>query len=498
MVSAMEITPGYLVREDSSNTLHEAADFSGDLQGFVPKEQLNFGYSKKVYWVVPDLIGLEKGKRYYFGIDHPMVNFADFYHLRNGRVIKTVKTGICRPYDSREFPLAFYYFRMDDWEEGDRILFRLQNREGSLKGMIHVYDEAGFMRSVVRSDFLFFLFIGLCLFQFLYAWIRYGMNQSGLFFWYAGFLFWAVLHESINMAYITYLLPDWLYSHLYHYRLISAPPGFFFFTGLILEILEVQTLFGRKRYVFFRAIQICMIPFFILLFLPLPIYPHRFVLLAVFNLVFVLLLTAMVVTSVQAIRKGHKPAIYLLVAQGPFVLALVLYLFRNYGYLPHHPVFNWLAVYALMFELAITLFAINIYYHRLDELRFHFRESDDDNQIDNSEESRKYELLLAYFETHKPYLHGNLKISDLAEQMQVPAHQISKSINNVGSMHFFDFVNSFRVKHACTLLSDPVIMEKYTLETLAEECGFTNRTSFHNAFKRFMNCTPNEYRKARK
>ena len=78
--------------------------------------------------------------------------------------------------------------------------------------------------------------------------------------------------------------------------------------------------------------------------------------------------------------------------------------------------------------------------------------------------------------------------------MQIQEHLISKAINLCAEMHFFDYVNSFRINEAKELLSDVNLTKKYTIEALSTQCGFSNKTSFNKAFKKFTGETPSSFR----
>lgn len=57
-----------------------------------------------------------------------------------------------------------------------------------------------------------------------------------------------------------------------------------------------------------------------------------------------------------------------------------------------------------------------------------------------------------------------------------------------------DFINKYRIRHAAILLSstnDPVGL-------IAEQCGFTNRSTFTRIFRDQYAMTPTEFRRAAK
>lgn len=61
-------------------------------------------------------------------------------------------------------------------------------------------------------------------------------------------------------------------------------------------------------------------------------------------------------------------------------------------------------------------------------------------------------------------------------------------------MHFFDFVNSYRVEAAKALIKTEEINRKYTIEYIAAKSGFNSKSTFNAAFKKFTGMTPSQFR----
>ena len=100
--------------------------------------------------------------------------------------------------------------------------------------------------------------------------------------------------------------------------------------------------------------------------------------------------------------------------------------------------------------------------------------------------------ILNYMESEKPYLEKNFTINKLSQKLKLSPTYTSRVINKVCGKNFKDFVNGYRIEHACkSLLSDNI--ESYTIEGIANESGFHSRTAFYNAFKRIKQMAPGEY-----
>ena len=103
--------------------------------------------------------------------------------------------------------------------------------------------------------------------------------------------------------------------------------------------------------------------------------------------------------------------------------------------------------------------------------------------------------LKKYFDTEKPYLDSDLKIGDIARDLNLQAHHISQAVNELGLMSFSDFVNHYRVEEARQILSDPGQADLKIIQ-VAYQSGFNNKTSFNNSFKKITGTSATVFRKS--
>ncbi len=99
---------------------------------------------------------------------------------------------------------------------------------------------------------------------------------------------------------------------------------------------------------------------------------------------------------------------------------------------------------------------------------------------------------LQLFMENRSYLNKNIKIKDVADELGVQPYILSAYINQVYHMRFNDLINWCRVQYIKDGLKkgDWAML---TLEAIAEEAGFTNRTTFLTAFKKFTGVTPTAF-----
>ena len=60
-------------------------------------------------------------------------------------------------------------------------------------------------------------------------------------------------------------------------------------------------------------------------------------------------------------------------------------------------------------------------------------------------------------------------------------------------MSFKDYINQYRIEHYIHRVETDPDVSRITQEALAIQCGFNNRQTFTNAFKKHTSMTPSAY-----
>lgn len=81
-----------------------------------------------------------------------------------------------------------------------------------------------------------------------------------------------------------------------------------------------------------------------------------------------------------------------------------------------------------------------------------------DNLLPESILDSLYENLLQNMEQNQLYLTPRLSLSELADQVGCSNHDLSQVINRKSSRNFHDFVNSYRLDHAKSLLLPAMVI----------------------------------------
>ena len=114
----------------------------------------------------------------------------------------------------------------------------------------------------------------------------------------------------------------------------------------------------------------------------------------------------------------------------------------------------------------------------------------------NSERMDEYILRLKNLMDHeKLYLEPDLTLPILAKRVDCSVNHLSQVVNAGFSMSFFDFLNSYRVQEAKTILSDGKDSPKSILD-VSFAVGFNSNSAFYAAFKKATGVTPAQFRRS--
>jgi len=105
------------------------------------------------------------------------------------------------------------------------------------------------------------------------------------------------------------------------------------------------------------------------------------------------------------------------------------------------------------------------------------------------------EKLLQIMEKERPFLKPELKLSDLAESLNIAPNHLSQVINAELGKNFFDFINEYRIDEVKRRLVD-ARFEHYSILAIALDVGFNNKASFNRVFKKHTNMTPSDFVKS--
>jgi len=104
----------------------------------------------------------------------------------------------------------------------------------------------------------------------------------------------------------------------------------------------------------------------------------------------------------------------------------------------------------------------------------------------------KLELL---FKEDKIYIDSRLDREKVAKELGISPGYLSRIVNQITGGNFSDYLNQYRVEAVKKMLLNAEF-QNYSLLAMGLESGFTSKTTFYKAFKKFTGMTPSQYQKS--
>ena len=130
-----------------------------------------------------------------------------------------------------------------------------------------------------------------------------------------------------------------------------------------------------------------------------------------------------------------------------------------------------------------------------DEINYSNKDIDEKYKFSKINEDQAKDIIVKlneYIVLNKAYLKNDLKQSDLADAIGYSSQILSQVFTGYLNCKYYDYINTYRVEEFKKIVTTEDI-DKYTLNSLAERCGFSSQSSFFRSFKKITGCTPNEF-----
>ncbi len=101
--------------------------------------------------------------------------------------------------------------------------------------------------------------------------------------------------------------------------------------------------------------------------------------------------------------------------------------------------------------------------------------------------------IIRKIEKQRKYLLNSYSVKDLAQDLGTNTRYVAATIARCFGMNFSMLKNFYRIKEAKRLLTDKTKLS-LTIEQVGDMVGFSSRQSFYEAFKKFENLSPHQYR----
>ncbi|MEM7298095.1 MAG: helix-turn-helix transcriptional regulator [Bacteroidota bacterium] len=147
---------------------------------------------------------------------------------------------------------------------------------------------------------------------------------------------------------------------------------------------------------------------------------------------------------------------------------------------------------ALSFSFIFYLLILLLFFTKKKDPSFQNRHMKYGNKkIEESEAKQLTETMHQLIIENELFKDANLKLPDLASQLNVLPHLLSQLLNDNLEKNFTLYINEYRIGHAKKLISSSSNLK---LEAIGYECGFNSKSTFYTAFKKVTGVTPAQFK----
>ncbi|MGK0364553.1 MAG: AraC-like DNA-binding protein [Saprospiraceae bacterium] len=147
---------------------------------------------------------------------------------------------------------------------------------------------------------------------------------------------------------------------------------------------------------------------------------------------------------------------------------------------------------ALLFSFFLYLLILLLFFAKKKDSII-FQNGKKNSPIPNAEADRLMLQLKELMTAKELYKNPNLKLADMASELQVLPHTISKILNEHHGYNFSHFLNEYRIEQAKELI---LSNQDYTFEGIGYDSGFNSKSTFFATFKKFTGTTPAKFKKS--
>ena len=115
--------------------------------------------------------------------------------------------------------------------------------------------------------------------------------------------------------------------------------------------------------------------------------------------------------------------------------------------------------------------------------------------LKEDEASRIMAHLQILTQDRKIFIDQTISIERLSVLLNTSRHILSQVINEKMGQSFYDYINSYRIEEAKSLLKEPE-RQNHKIAFIAYEAGFNSLSTFNDVFKKMTGLTPSQYRES--
>ena len=407
----LRLTQEFFILEDvdSSLTIDDLIKSNGAALFKPVGQEHNFGFSKSSFWVKLQLTNSSSQvKTILVRQDYPLIDFLEFWQVESAQVSKNIKTGDGLNFDTREIKYKDFLFKVEVKPNSNQSVFLRYQTSGSLNIGLSLNTNDYLLTRFAQEQLAFGAYYGGVLVLAIYNMFLFFAAKEKAFTHYIWYLVSYGLYMSTHNGYaFQYLWPE--NSWLANQSLLLLLASTLYWAMKFSQEIVATRIYAPKLDLFGNWLRYLSVAFFIASF----VAPYEMMIqsLSILTVIVTSIIIAMGTISLMA---KYKPAVFFMIAWSTLLIAVLIYMLKTFGVLPHNAFTQNAFQTASLIEMTLLSVALSHHFSELkkksytDALTFLFnrRHFDDKfNQEFNSarEEHKELSLLVMDIDHFKKF-----------------------------------------------------------------------------------------------
>ncbi len=296
-----------------------------------PDDDMNYGFSDATYWVKLSLSNSsDRARRVILRQNYPLIDHLGFWQVDKGRIVKEVITGDRKNFDTRDIKHKEFLFEVEVPSQTSHTIYFQFKTEGSMNIGLSANDSTflleqfasnhlalgiyygGFMVLAFYNMFLFFAARLRAFVHYLWYLISYGVYMS--------------VHNGIAFQYLWPESPSLANQSL----LILLGSTLYWGTKFSQTILAIEQLSPKTDRLGIWLQRIVLVLTALCFFMPYAL------MIQVMSLFTVVICVYIMIIGIMSLIARYKPAYYFILAWSLLLVAVLIYMLKTFGLLPHN------------------------------------------------------------------------------------------------------------------------------------------------------------------
>ncbi|ABG60046.1 sensor histidine kinase [Cytophaga hutchinsonii] len=312
----------------------------------------NLGVSKSTFWIRFSICNNTPSKNLLLQLSYPLLDVADLYYLNSKGIYSIIKAGDLKTFSSRKYKNQNFIYDVSIDQNETKTFYMKINSAEQILIPLYLGEKEIIAESNSLMDIMVGIYIGIILVMFLYNAFIFIMVKDISYLYYIVYILFIGLTQVTLLGYAKRLLwPEnlWLASHALY---IAAAIGSSCIAIFINSFLKLKTYAPKLVFCIYIIVllYICSII--------AALSEHQHLSYNIIDINGIIISIFCMYVSIKMSFQGYKPARFFLLGWTVFMIGVLIFVLRNFGFFPFNSFTNYTMPAGSALEVALLSLAL--------------------------------------------------------------------------------------------------------------------------------------------